>query len=152
MGRPTAQVLPGLRCNHSHSWILSPSVPLLISYFDRQLTLSTFKISAQGIWVGRHWDELSRSELLFQILQPHNLAWKRQIECISATLPSTASHLLLSFLVGKFRFWGTELCLGQYCPCSNPPQTQVLPYQCHTKPGVTGCSLIWYVGKDRLRN
>lgn len=97
LARPPAQVLPGLRCNHSHSWILSPSMPILIG----RLTLSTFKISAQGIWVGRHWGEQGRSQLLFQILQPHHLAWKRQIKCISATLLSTASHLPLSLFVGK---------------------------------------------------
>lgn len=101
---------PGLRCNHRHSWIFSPSMPILISYFDRQLTLSTSKISAQGIWDGRHWGEQGRSQLLLQILQPHHLAWKREMKCFSATRPSTASHPLLSLFVGKFRLWGTELC------------------------------------------
>lgn len=65
-------------------------------------------MSAQGIWVGRHRGEPGRSVLLLQILQPHHLAWKRQIKCISATLLSMASHLLLFLFVGKFRFWKTE--------------------------------------------
>lgn len=139
MGRSPGQVLTWLRGHLNHSWICSSCTSFIffLTFIGSEIVNFVYiKISAQGIWVGRHGDELGRSELLFQILQAQpdittSLSLENTNEMHLSNLSFSFTHY---FLWPNLDFGEQSGACDGTLPDQNPQQNALSAAQTRTLP------------------